>query len=134
MDKIAYWAKIDRLIEHPKLLPILLAWKSWGGGEACHQFIESSVRTERGLLAFLGATLQIPIEQAVSKQEKNPDWKKYLDNITYFIPTESMQALAIGLFEDDNFEQMREKEQLALLIFLDLTDASTTKLIPKTTV
>jgi predicted KAP-like P-loop ATPase len=134
MEKIAYWAKIDRLIEHPKLLPILLAWKSWGGGEACQQFIEASVRTERGLLAFLGATLQIPIEQAVSKQEKNPDWKKYLDNITYFIPTESMQALAIGLFEDDNFEQMREKEQLALLIFLDLTDASTTKLIPKTTV
>jgi predicted KAP-like P-loop ATPase len=133
-EKIAYWARIDRLIEHPKLLPILLAWKDWGHGEDCQQFIDLSVRTDRGLLFFLGAALQIPVEQAVSKQEKNPEWKKYLDNITYFVPTETLQAHAITIFEDDSFEQLREKEQLAILIFLDLIDAPTTKLIPKTTV
>jgi predicted KAP-like P-loop ATPase len=134
MEKIAYWARIGRLIEHPKLLPILYGWQTWGREVECQQFVEQSVRDDKGLLAFLGAALQIPVEQTATRLEKDSDWKKYLDNITAFISIESVEAHAVAVFESDDFEKLREKEQLALLIFLDLINANTIKLIPKTTV
>ncbi len=134
VEKIEFWARIGRLIEHPKLLPILFAWKAWASHAACVNFLEQAVQEDKGLLAFLGAALQVPVEQALAKQEKNPDWKNYLENITYFMPTSTLEARATALFENDNFEKLREKEQLAVLIFLDFTDAKTTKVIPNTTV
>jgi predicted KAP-like P-loop ATPase len=131
-EKIEFWARIGRLIEHPKLLPVLTAWKNWGSDDACQGFIERSVREEKGLLAFLSATLQVPIDHVVNHQQKGADWREYLETITYFIPTEPLAGPAITLFESDHFEQLREKEQLAILIFLDLINAKTTKVIPKT--
>lgn len=134
VDKIEFWARIDRLAEHPKLLPILYAWKSWGNGANCTQYIAKVIREPKGLLAFLGAALQIPIEQVIAKLEKNIEWKKYLDNISAFIPIEEVEPFAVALFEDESFEKLREKEQLSILIFLDLINAKTIKVIPKTTI
>ena len=55
-------------------------------------------------------------------------------DINTFIPAESLAAHARLLFEDGYFEKLREREQLALMIFLDLLKAPTTKTIPQTTV
>ncbi len=133
VEKIEYWARIGRLAEHPKLLPILFAWKTWGGEQQCLRYIEQMLRDDKALLAFLYATLKMPVDQAITKLEKNPEWKKSLDNITYFIPTAEIEPRAKALFENDAFEKLREQEQLSVLIFLDLIDAKTSKIIPKTT-
>ncbi|MDR3478814.1 MAG: P-loop NTPase fold protein [Gammaproteobacteria bacterium] len=133
VEKIQYWAHNGRLAEHPKLLPILYAWKAWGSEDECREYIMKMIQDEKGLLAFLGATLQLPVEQVMTKLAKNPDWIESLNNITYFIPTDDVLPAAKAIFEGDGFEQLREKEQVAVLMFLDLTNAKTTKLIPKTT-
>jgi len=134
VKKITVWASNGRLAEHPKLLPILMAWKNWSDGDECDTFVKTLIQDEKGLLAFLGAALKIPVEQAMTKLEKNPAWIESLNNITFFIPTETVVPYAKAIFEGDNFEKLREKEQLAVLLFLDLTNTQTTKLIPKTTV
>jgi predicted KAP-like P-loop ATPase len=134
VEKIQYWAQNGRLAEHPKLLPILSAWKAWGNEEACRDYVLAMIQDEKGLLAFLGATLALPVEQTMTKLAKNPAWIESLNNITYFVPTEAIEPAAKAIFEGDGFEQLREKEQLAVLLFLDLTNAKTTKLIPKTNV
>ncbi|MDR3491181.1 MAG: P-loop NTPase fold protein [Gammaproteobacteria bacterium] len=132
VEKIKFWASIGRLIEHPKLLPILYAWKNWGQLLDCQQFITQTVKDQKGLLAYLGAALQVPVEYTIAHQEKSPEWKNYLTNITDFIPLETIEPLAKAIFESEDFEKLREKEQLAILIFLDLIGANTVKIMPNT--
>ncbi len=134
VGKIGLWAKIGRLAEHPKLLPILYAWKSWGEEGDCNHFVEQLTQSDPGIVAFLGAALKEAIDEAITKLEKNSDWEKYLTNIENFIPAKMLEPHVKALFEDPYFEKLREREQLAILIFLDLTHADTVKIFPKTTV
>lgn len=132
VGKIKYWAEIGRLAEHPQLLAILSAWKSWGNEMECQQYVAGITQDDRGLLAFLQAALKEPIDEAILKQEKSHRWESALFNIEEFISPDSIIPHAKLLFEDLNFENLREREQLALLIFLDLVHADTVKIIPKT--
>lgn len=134
VGKIIYWAELGRLIEHPNLLPILYAWKKWGNKEACSNYIIEATKNDRGIVAFLYAALKEPVEEAISKQEKNAQWQESLKNIEEFVPPSIIEPHAKELFEDLYFEKLREREQLAILIFLDLIKSETTKIIPKTTV
>lgn len=134
VSKIREWAAVGRLQEHPKLLQILIAWKAWGEENESQSYVRQLIRTDAGLIAFLSATLKKPINDAYMQLERNPDWHLALANIEEFIaPTELVHA-AKRLFEAIDFEKLREKEQLALMIFLDLINADTLKMIPKTTV
>lgn len=132
VTKIISWSESGRLIEHPKLLPILQAWKLWGEDDACYRFVEIATNEDKGLLAFLCAALKEPIDEAGTEFEMRPDWKKYLVNIEDFISPHLLEPHAKLMFEDLNFEKLREREQLAILIFLDLIHAHTVKVIPKT--
>lgn len=128
--KIAYWVEIQRLAEHPKFLDLLYAWSEWGDEEACKQYVAIVTQDDKGLLAFLCAALSEPIEQTITKLKPSPAWKAYLKNIDSFIPSTSLVPHAKKMFEDTSFEKLREKEQLALLIFLDLVAPNTVKVMP----
>ena len=132
VSKIRYWAEIGRLAEHPKLLDILYAWKEWGDAEECRRFVAKMVQEDKGLLAFLSSALKFPIDQAITKLEKNLEWEYSLRHIDNFISTGVLALHVKMIFEDPSFEQLREREQLAVLIFLDLIKAITIKIIPKT--
>lgn len=132
--RIAYWAETNRLIEHPQLLFILRAWLKWDESTACQQYVKKITDTDRGLVIFLTNVLSKPIDQAMTKYEINPDWQRYLADIADFIPVDELVSHAKLLFENDYFEKLREREQLALMIFLDITHTETNKIIPKTTV
>lgn len=132
VSRIESWAQTGRLTEHPNLLPILYAWRDWGGENNCRQFVEQMTQTDRGLIAFLNATLASAITEAMSRYEINPTWQSLLNDIEAFIPPQQLEEHARLLFEDDYFEKLREREQLALMIFLDLIRAHTVKIIPKT--
>jgi predicted KAP-like P-loop ATPase len=134
VERIKFWVEMNRFAEHPKLIPILFAWKEWGNGNECAQYVNKLVQSDPGLIALLVAALKIPIDQAITKNEIHPEWSEYLINIESFISIKSIEAHARALFEDGYFEKLREREQLALLIFLDLIKADTLKIFPKTTV
>jgi predicted KAP-like P-loop ATPase len=134
VSKIAYWAQIGRLPEHPKLLPILYAWKNWGNEVHCRRYVEQVIKDDKGLLAFLSAVLQDPIHQTMTQLEKKSEWKEYITTMTDFVSLPLIESRAKAVFEDAAFETLREKEQLAILIFLDLVNAQTVKVIPKTTI
>lgn len=134
VDKIINWGKIGRLVEHPKLLPLLYAWKEWGNTEDCRQFVGSMVQDDKGLIAFLSAVLKDPIQQTMTELKKNAAWENELSLIEEFVPIQILEPHARMLFEDASFEKLREQEQLAVLIFLDLIKSETNKLIPKTSV
>lgn len=132
-SKIKYWADIGRLIEHPKLLPLLYAWKTWGNQEECLRYVKQAVQNDTGLLFFLIATLSVPIQRTMTKLAKEDNWTQYLQNINDFIPANDLIPHARAVFENVEFEKLREMEQLAILIFLNLTEAETIKKVPKTT-
>lgn len=132
VEKIVYWANLGRLEEHPRLLPILFAWKAWGISEDCSHYVEEMTKKDRGLVAFLCAALKGPIDDAILKLEKTSQWNESLENIEAFISAKDIENHARELFEDLYFEKLREREQLAILIFLDLVKADTMKIIPKT--
>ncbi len=132
VERIQFWARIERLMDHPKLLPILYAWKEWGSEETCQHYIQKMTLEDSGLLAFLRAVFQEPINQAILHHQKNSTWEEALKTIADFIPPQMLESHAKALFEDLAFEKLREREQLALMIFLDLMKTETTKIIPKT--
>lgn len=132
VERIQFWARIDRLIEHPKLLPILYAWKEWGSEDDCKRYIEKITLEDEGLLAFLRAVFQTPIDQAIQHYEKNSAWEIALASIADFVSPKWLEQHAKAMFEDLAFEKLRERDQLALMIFLDLMKTETSKVIPKT--
>lgn len=131
--RIESWAQNGRLAEHPQLLPILYAWRDWSNPKNPRHFVEELTQTDRGLTTFLLTTLDKAINQAMTEYEKNPAWAIYLEDIKAFISIEKIEVHAKLLFENPYFEKLREREQLAFMIFLDLIHAKTLKKIPKTT-
>jgi predicted KAP-like P-loop ATPase len=134
VSRIEVWANNGSLMDHPRLIPILYAWEEWGREEDTRRFVEQMTQTDRGLLAFLTTILDQAISETLTRYEKSPAWEKYLHDIDNFIPAHQIEAHAKLLFEDGYFEKLREREQLALMIFLDLIKTPTKKIIPKTTV
>jgi len=132
VEKIKFWAKDDRLVDHPYLLPLLIAWRDWGNETECLSFVNEMVTSDRGLIAFLLATLKQPIDETMHAYRKDSAWEKYLDLISSFASLTKLENHAKLLFEDNYFEKLREREQLAILIFLDLIKAPTQKTIPQT--
>jgi hypothetical protein len=95
-------------------------------------YVATLTQDDRGLLAFLIAALKKPIEVTITKLEPHATWVDYLKNIDDFIPSNTLISHAKQLFEANSFDKLREKEQVALLIFLDLVEPGTIKVIPKT--
>jgi len=134
VNQIQNWANTSRLQDHPQILSILNAWRDWGDADACRKYVKQLTDTDRGLIAFLTAALNPAINESMSDYEKNPLWETYLTEIDSFISVKKLEQHAKELFEDPYFEKLREKEQLALMIFLDLIKAKTRKDIPGTSV
>lgn len=132
--QIENWARTDRLISHPQLLVILKAWRDWGGSAQCNAFLQKIIQTDKGLLSFLTALLAEPIENAMTKYEKSPEWIIYLEEPELYYMAKSVETRAKAMFEHPDFEKLREQEQLALMIFLDLMQTQSIKAFPKTTV
>lgn len=133
VSRIQAWAADGRLISHPQLIPILFAWRDWGNEEEYRMYVYQATQSDQGLVAFLAAALAKPVSEAMTKYHKNPSWHEYLSVIEAFIPPKNIEEHAKALFEDPYFEKLRESEQLALMIFLDLMHTPTKKIIPKTT-
>lgn len=133
VERIKYWAANGSLATHPQLIQILYAWRDWGDPAECSAYILELTKTDIGIIAFLSAVFDKAIAEAMTRYEKNLSWEKYLDDINDFIPPKTLEEHAKILFENEYFEKLREREQLSLMIFLDLMKSETKKEIPKTT-
>lgn len=133
VERIEYWSIHCDLQDHPRLLTLLIAWRDWDKTGTCKNYINKISQTDKGIIAFLAAILDRAIIEAMTSYEKNISWEKYLIEISKFIDPKKLEQHAKELFEDEYFEKLREREQLALMIFLDLMKAKTIKIIPKTT-
>ncbi len=131
--RIQYWASHGILVDHPRLVDIITAWLDWGSPEECHQYVTEMTNTDHGLVAFLCGVLDKAIAEVMTEYHVNPNWISYLDVISKFIPPEEIEKHANVLFEDNYFEKLREKEQLAIIIFLDIMKSPAVKEIRKTT-
>lgn len=130
--RIETWALNGSLAEHPKLLPILYAWNEWSNEENCHRFIIDMTKTDKGLVTFLRSVFDKPIMQAITQYEKKAEWQNDFSNMEKLIASKMLEERAKKIFEDEYFEKLNEKDQLAVMIFLDLSKAATIKVIPQT--
>lgn len=134
VSRIEYWSQNGSLDSHPRLMPILMAWLQWSEDDKCRQYVAKLTDSDKGLVTFLTVVFDKAIDQAMTEYVKTPIWETYLQDLELFIPAKKLQAHATQLFEDDYFEKLREREQLALMIFLDLMKVDTQKTIRKTSV
>lgn len=132
LNQIKNWADTERLITHPQLAYILKSWLGFDEEGACHTYIKKTTDTDVGLVAFLCAVLAEPIEQSIALQQNKSDWDKYRLKIDEFISATALKAHAEMIFKDGYFEKLREREQLAILIFLDLVKSDSVKELPQT--
>lgn len=130
--RIESWSKTNRLESHPKLIAILDAWLDWGDEIKCREYVHHLVQTDRGLVIFLQHILDDAISETMSTYHKQASWNNYLEHIRQFISTQLVEERAKAIFEDSFFEKLSEREQLAIMIFLDLTKTNTNKIIPDT--
>ncbi len=132
VERIKFWAENGSLATHPQILSILLAWLNWGNANECQQYVHKLTKTDKGLVDFLVAALNSAIDEAMTHYQKKDYWNDLIQNIETFISITELQIHAKTLFEDGHFEKLREREQLALMIFLDLAHVDTDKTIPNT--
>lgn len=128
--QIEAWAASGRLESHPKLMSILRAWREWGDETHCRSFVKSMTDSDKGLVLFLQAMLDRAITQTMTRYEKLPEWENYLNDINQYIPAKSLEEHAIQVFENGYFDKLREREQLSVLIFLDLLKSDKVKTTP----
>ncbi len=133
VTRIQYWAERGMLGDHPKLLPLLSAWLQWGSLLDCRNYVTELTNTDRGLIAFLCAILNDAVASVMTRYEVDPEWVNYLSVINDYISPNELEKHAKILFEDDYYEKLREREQLALIIFLDIMKSTSVKEIRKTT-
>lgn len=133
VTQIKQWAGSGRLSTHPKLMMILNAWLAWGDPDECRNYVVNLTQTDKGLVLFLQAALESAITQAITRYEKSEDWTNYLNDISAFIDTGLLKAHSTIIFENGYFDKLTEREQLAIIIYLDLMKSSALKELPKTT-
>lgn len=127
VEKIQYWARDNSLVDHPMLLPILFAWLEWDEANTCRQYVKKITDTDRGLVAFLSAILAEPITDAMTSYVKDALWEQHLHDIDLFISPHHLEKHAKELFQNSYFQTLREKEQLAIMIFLDMLKSDAQK-------
>lgn len=132
VSRIKLWADNGSLDTHPKLLEILQAWLKWEKTPDCENYVKKLTDKDKGLVNFLKLILAKPIDEASTSYSKNAGWKQYVEDVALFINPASLVEHATSLFEDEYFEKLEERNQLAILIFLDLMNVPTKKFIPKT--
>lgn len=131
--RIQNWADSGRLDNHPELKLILYAWAEFADKTQVTHYVEKLTSADKGLVTFLVSILNEPILNAMTKYNTEINREKFLNEIKDFIEPDKLKDRAKAIFEDNYFEKLREQEQLAVMIFLELLQISTTKTIPKTT-
>ena len=122
IKKIEQWAHENRLIEHPHLPEILFAWKTWGAKRNNTNFIVKLVKTDENLIKFILAFLRTSVNEFRKDITRKPEWQQDLDKIAQFIPLEQIEPRIAEIFKDSSrFRSLRERKQVAILIFLDKT-------------
>ncbi len=120
IEKIEQWGHENRLIEHPHLPEILFAWKTWGAKGNNTSFIAKLIKTDENLIKFILAFLRASVNEFRNNIKRTPKWQQDIDKIAQFIPLEQIEPRIGKIFQDSSrFKSLREREQLAVLIFLD---------------
>jgi len=65
---------------------ILMLGANWGYEEIADVLSKQMAKTDRGLIAFLTATLPKQLLKAHDEYTLNPAWERYLQDIDAFIP------------------------------------------------
>lgn len=128
--RIEEWAENDSLNEYPFLIPVLTGWLTYGHPEHCKHYVKKLTDTDKGLVFFLVSILKEAIATVRNEYIYDPAWVIYLDEIKTFIHPDDLVIHTKLIFEDPYFDKLREAEQIALMIFLDLMKVETNKIMP----
>jgi predicted KAP-like P-loop ATPase len=122
IKKIEQWAQENHLIEHPHLPEILFVWKTWGAKGNNTNFIAKLVKTDENVIKFILAFLRSAVNKFRKDITRKAEWQQELDKIAEFIPLKQIEPRIAEIFKDSSrFRSLRDREQVAILIFLDKT-------------
>lgn len=97
VKKLNKWAKSRRLIDHPKLIAMLYAWKRMSESEEANIYINNLIRTNKGLLqlikGFSGKTQSYSMGDYVPREHIRVNIKDIGDFIDIAIATKRLRKI-----------------------------------------
>lgn len=122
LKKIELWANNSRLSKHPQLAYILFRWARWRNKEVVVKYIETLIKEDKGLIAFITSFLS----QYQSWQETDyvtrDHWELHIEGISEFIEISNIEPKVREIIKSEKFNELDEKEKLALQLFIDKID------------
>ncbi|MDY6895310.1 MAG: P-loop NTPase fold protein [Thermotogota bacterium] len=121
-NKIYEWAKSGRLEGHNNLLSILFMWRHWNGKDNLKKFVKTQTGCDKGLAQFIKHFLSDVRSHGLSDYVERVSWRISLESVEKFLCLEEVDSRLRKIKASAQFDELEEKEQLAINTFLDTRD------------
>jgi len=122
LAKIEEWAESGKLTEHNHLLSILFLWHRWDVPEQSRKYVQSLVNTDEGLIRFIKHFLSDVRSHGMSDYVESVSWRISLDSVETFLDLNDVDKRLRKIRTKPHFNDLDDKEKLAINIFLDTRD------------
>ena len=121
-NKIDEWANSGKLEGHNNLLSILFMWRHWNGKDNLEKFVKSQTACDKGLAQFIKHFLSDVRSHGLSDYVERVSWRISLESVEKFMCLEEVENRLRKIKASAQFDELEEKEQLAINTFLDTRD------------
>lgn len=120
--KIRTWADDGRLKEHNRLPYILIHWNEWGDSESVKTFVLNMIADNEGLIKFVTSFLYEIKSYGLTDYSVRINWKIHPEEIGKIIDLDLIEPKIRNILSSPLFEQLSEKEKLAISLFIETID------------
>ena len=122
LNKIEEWAKNGKLEKHHNLLSILFMWRRWSDPSHVIKYVESLIKDDKGLIMFIKHFLSDVRSHGMSDYVESIQWRINLESVETFVDLNEVDKRLRKLRSAAEFNELEEKEQLAINTFIDTRD------------
>ena len=122
LKKIEEWAQNGKLEKHQHLLSILYMWRRWDAPVQVTDYVHALIKDDKGLIKFIKHFLSDVRSHGMSDYVERVNWRINLKNIGTFVELDEIDKRLRTIQSDPNFNELEEKEKLAIRTFLDTRD------------
>lgn len=120
-EKIQIWAADGRLIEDEHFIQIIFDWKRWEKDEAL-KYVNEIIKEDTGLIIFITNFLTITKKYTITDKVSESITTMKIDDIESFVKIDEIEPRIRGIVSSQDFDQLDEKSQDALKMFLEKYD------------
>ncbi len=124
ITKIEELAKHKPLSKSPYLRSILYSWKNLTEAvpQSLNQYLSTLIESDEGIVDFVTAFQSKTTSHGMGDYVGREDWRIDLDRLEEFVPAQEVELRIRSIVKSDAFNNLNEKQQRGLQLFLDTFD------------